>query len=113
MSSDESFLERLALALTAVKLDAVIVGMAAAAVQGAPVMTEDVDLLVRDTDRNRKKVRELCAELGGLLGRPPAQSPAAGKGALESGAYARLVLPRCRRSAQLPFVGQLHPIHHD
>lgn len=66
MSSDESFLERLVLALNAVGLDAVIVGMAAAAVQGAPVMTEDVDLLVRDTVRNRKKVRELCAELGGL-----------------------------------------------
>lgn len=66
MSSDESFLERLAAAVAEVGLDAVVVGMAAAAVLGAPVMTEDVDLLIRDTPRNRKKVRELCELLGGL-----------------------------------------------
>jgi hypothetical protein len=66
MSSDESFLEQLALALSEVGLEAIIVGMAAAAVQGVPAMTEDVDLLVRDTALNRKKVAKLCERLGGL-----------------------------------------------
>ena len=66
MSSDEAFLEALAAALDAVGLEALVVGMTGAALQGVPAMTEDVDLLVRDTDRNRQKLEQLCAALGGL-----------------------------------------------
>jgi hypothetical protein len=66
MSSDEAFLERLVAAMDSVGLDGVIVGMAAAVLQGAPTMTEDIDVLVRDTKRNREKLAELRRVLGGL-----------------------------------------------
>lgn len=64
MSSDERFIADLLRALRSVGLEAIIVGMAAAALQGAPVTTLDVDLLVRDTRRNREKIRALGEALG-------------------------------------------------
>jgi len=48
-SSDDSFLRDLVRALEVTGLEAIIVGSTAAVLQGAPVMTQDVDLLVRDT----------------------------------------------------------------
>lgn len=63
MSFDERFLAELVRALAAIKLEAVVVGTAAAVLQGAPLMTQDVDLLVRDTARNRRKIAALCQEL--------------------------------------------------
>jgi hypothetical protein len=66
MSSDEAFLEKLFLALVETGLDAVVVGMTAAALRGAPVMTEDVDLLLRETPRNRQTLKALRKRLGGL-----------------------------------------------
>ncbi len=60
MSSDEGFLVELLTALRQVKLEAVFVGGTAAVLQGAPVMTQDVDLLVRDIRLNRKKLKDLC-----------------------------------------------------
>ncbi len=63
MSSDELFLCTLLRALAAERLEAIIVGSTAAVIQGAPVMTQDVDLLLRDTPRNRVKLRALCARL--------------------------------------------------
>src|SRR5438105_349928 len=63
MSPDEMFLEKLLAALDNVGLEAVIVGSTAAALQGAPIMTQDVDLLVRDTPLNRDKIDRLSAAL--------------------------------------------------
>jgi hypothetical protein len=64
MSFDEEFLAELVRALAAARLEAVVIGTAAAILQGAPLMTQDVDLLVRDTPRNRRKIANLCDELG-------------------------------------------------
>lgn len=73
MSPDEVFLERLLGALGDAGLEAIVVGTAAAALQGAPVMTLDVDLLLRDTPENREKIARLCEALGGA--RPVEASP--------------------------------------
>jgi hypothetical protein len=64
MHPDEAFVAELLRALDAVGLEAVIVGTTAAVLQGAPVMTLDVDVLIRDTRKNRDKVVELCRALG-------------------------------------------------
>ena len=42
MSPDESFLIKLLRALADVRLEAIVVGTGAAAMQGVPIMTEDV-----------------------------------------------------------------------
>jgi hypothetical protein len=64
MSSDEAFLELLLQALHDSGLEAIVVGTVAAVLQGAPIMTQDVDLLIRDTARNRGKLDKLCAAPG-------------------------------------------------
>jgi hypothetical protein len=64
MSPDEAFLVRLLDALDSVQLDYVIVGMTAASLQGVPLMTQDVDLLVRDTPLTRRRIEELGARIG-------------------------------------------------
>jgi hypothetical protein len=66
MSVDGDILEKLAAALQAVKLDAVVVGNAAGELHGAPISTEDVDLLIRDTATNRRKLKALVEKLGGV-----------------------------------------------
>lgn len=60
-------------ALTDVELEAIIIGNAAAAIQGAPVTTQDIDLLVRDTPRNRQKLEQFSEALGAA--RPVLISP--------------------------------------
>jgi hypothetical protein len=65
MSFDQLFLDELAVALRSVKLEAVVVGNAASILHGAPVLTQDVDLLVRDTPRNRVKLTKLVDKLHG------------------------------------------------
>lgn len=64
-SRDELFLAELASALQKTKLEAIVVGNMASILNDAPVLTQDVDLLVRDTKLNRKKLKQLAAELGG------------------------------------------------
>jgi hypothetical protein len=64
MSPDEAFVVTLLRELAACGLEAIIVGNAAAAIQGVPVTTQDVDLLVRDTPGNREKIERLCVALG-------------------------------------------------
>jgi uncharacterized ParB-like nuclease family protein len=64
MGHDESFLVKLVEALVATRLEALIVGATAAVLQGAPVMTRDIDLLVRDTPLNRKKLEAFAKLLG-------------------------------------------------
>jgi predicted nucleotidyltransferase len=73
MSHDEAFVVELLRALEASGLEAIIVGTTAAVLQGVPLMTEDVDILIRDTPRNREKLARLGAELG--RARPIEHSP--------------------------------------
>ena len=64
MSSDEAFILKLVQAATKVGLEFIVVGMTAGVLHGAPVMTQDIDILVRDTPTNRKKLHALCKKLG-------------------------------------------------
>lgn len=65
-SSDEDFVEIVARSLAAAKLDAIVVGATAAVLQGAPVTTQDVDLLVRRTPRNEPKIAAFRKAMGGF-----------------------------------------------
>lgn len=62
-SSDEAFVERLARVLRESRLEAIVVGATAAVMQGAPLTTMDVDLLIRRTPANEKKLRAVCERL--------------------------------------------------
>jgi hypothetical protein len=64
VSSDEAFVVAVLAALKQVRLEAIVVGSVAGILQGAPVTTQDLDLLVRDTPANRKKIEALGAVLG-------------------------------------------------
>src|SRR5438067_4329842 len=70
MSPDERFLDVLLDALDQVHLEAIIVGATAAIMQDAPVLTRDIDLLIRDTGLNRKKLEALSRHLGGTSPAP-------------------------------------------
>jgi len=52
------------------KLEAVLIGNAAAALQGAPVTTVDFDFLFRKTSRNLAKLKALAHSLGAIVLRP-------------------------------------------
>ena len=67
MSSDEAFLEQILAALGAAGLEAIVVGTTAAILQDAPLMTRDVDLLVRDTPLNRGKLISFAKTLGASI----------------------------------------------
>lgn len=64
------FLAAMAKALREVRLEAIVVGNTASILNGAPVITEDVDLLVRDTSLNRKKLQRFAVLLGGSAPTP-------------------------------------------
>lgn len=64
-SRDELFLAKLASALQKTRLEAIVIGNMAGILNDAPVLSQDVDLLVRDTKLNRKKLKQLASELGG------------------------------------------------
>lgn len=64
------YLEAVASALQEVGLEAVLIGNAGAAVQGAPVTTIDLDFLFRRTPRNLQKLRALADRLGATILRP-------------------------------------------
>ena len=51
-----NYLVQIAAAMEEVKLEAILIGNAAAALQGAPVTTMDLDFFYRDTAVNRKKL---------------------------------------------------------
>lgn len=53
-----------------VGLEAVLIGNAGAALQGAPVTTVDLDFLFRRTPRNLKKLRALADRLGAVVLKP-------------------------------------------
>jgi hypothetical protein len=66
LSSDALFLDKLVRALRELRIDAIIVGNTGSILHGAPVLTQDVDLLVRDRPANRNKIRECAAKMGGV-----------------------------------------------
>jgi hypothetical protein len=63
-------LARIAELLVRHKLEAVMVGNAAAAVQGAPVTTVSIDFVFRKTATNIKKLKALNQDLGAMILRP-------------------------------------------
>src|SRR2546429_9258052 len=75
MSSDisEKTLVALAKALRAVKLEAIVIGNCASMLNGAPVTTQDIDLLIRDTRTNRRKLARFADEIGGAVPLPASQ----------------------------------------
>jgi predicted nucleotidyltransferase len=57
-------------ALNRARLEAVMIGNAAAALHGAPVTTIDVDFMFRDTPVNLRKLKTVARELGAVIMRP-------------------------------------------
>ncbi|MEO5925210.1 MAG: hypothetical protein ABIR70_15420 [Bryobacteraceae bacterium] len=51
-------------------LEAILIGNAAAALQGAPVTTVDLDFLIRKTPRNLQKLTAVAKTLGAMVLRP-------------------------------------------
>jgi predicted nucleotidyltransferase len=72
MSSDvsEATLVELARALRVSRLDAIVIGNSASMLNGAPVTTQDIDLLIRDTRMNRRKLVRFADEIGGSAPTP-------------------------------------------
>ena len=66
----EPLLAEVARQLRAVDFEAVLIGNAAAALQGAPVTTIDFDFLFRKTPRNLAKMKALAKALGATILRP-------------------------------------------
>lgn len=69
-SSDLDRVRRVAEAISEARLEAVVVGCTAAIFHMAPLLTLDLDLLIRDTPLNRKKLKRV-AELLGAQGPVP------------------------------------------
>lgn len=69
-------LRRIAVALRACRLEAVLIGNAAAALQGAPVTTLDFDFFFRTSPANIRKLKALADHLHATILRPyyPASS---------------------------------------
>ncbi len=63
----EPILKEIARALDGCRLEAVLVGNAAAALQGAPVTTLDFDFMFRKTPANLKKLKALADRLSGRI----------------------------------------------
>jgi predicted nucleotidyltransferase len=61
---------KIAAALKECKLEAVMIGNAAAALQGAPVTTIDIDFMYRGNEYNKKKIEKLADVLGGTVSQP-------------------------------------------
>jgi predicted nucleotidyltransferase len=57
-------------ALNRARLEAVMIGNAAAALHGAPVTTLDVDFMFRETPGNLGKLKAAARELGAVIMRP-------------------------------------------
>ena len=69
-------LRRITTALSECRLEAVLIGNAAAALQGAPITTLDFDFLFRSTPGNVRKLKALADRLDAIILRPyyPASS---------------------------------------
>jgi predicted nucleotidyltransferase len=66
----EPLLISVAAALAAVKLEAVLIGNAAAAIHGAPVTTVDLDFMFRSTPGNLTKLKRFAERLEAVVLRP-------------------------------------------
>jgi hypothetical protein len=66
----EPLLRRVAHALAHAKLEAVLIGNAAAALQGAPVTTLDLDFMFRATPTNLRKLKAFARDLDAMVLRP-------------------------------------------
>lgn len=66
----EKTLVALARALRLVRLEAVVIGNSASMLNGAPVTTQDIDLLIRDTRLNRRKLARFADAIGGTAPMP-------------------------------------------
>ena len=66
----EPFLAEVARYLEELHFNVVLIGNAAAALQGAPVTTVDFDFMLRKTPVNRRKLKELAGRLGAVVLRP-------------------------------------------
>ena len=65
-NAHEAFLTALAAGLRDARLEAIVVGNMASILNGASVLTQDVDLLVRATPLNRKKLKRFATAMGGV-----------------------------------------------
>jgi predicted nucleotidyltransferase len=63
-------LTRILTALHEHRLEAVLIGNAAAAMHGAPVTTLDFDFMFRDTPTNLRKLKAVAADLQAMILRP-------------------------------------------
>ena len=63
-------LEAVAAALAAARLEAILIGNAAAAIQGAPVTTVDFDFMFRATPVNLMKLKKFATQLDAVILRP-------------------------------------------
>jgi predicted nucleotidyltransferase len=70
MSVDEKLLATIVETAAKVRLEIIFIGNAAAALNGAPVTTDDCDLFVRHTTTNIRKLRAFASALGGQLWQP-------------------------------------------
>jgi len=61
------FIEQILSAFVAARLEAILIGNSGAAIQGAPVTTDDFDWLIRDTESNLKKLERVAILLGGQV----------------------------------------------
>jgi hypothetical protein len=66
----EPVLAVVARAMRRINLDGVLIGNAAAALNGAPVTTVDLDFLIRGTPANARKLKALAKEMGAVIFRP-------------------------------------------
>jgi predicted nucleotidyltransferase len=66
----EPFLRLVARALSNRRLEAVLIGNAAAALQGSPVTTLDLDFMFRKTPTNLRKIKGVADDLEAVVMRP-------------------------------------------
>ncbi len=66
----EPLLLAIARAMSRCRLDAVLIGNAAAALQGSPVTTMDFDFMFRKTSTNMTKLKRVADDLGAIVLRP-------------------------------------------
>lgn len=63
MSPDEIILRKILKGLKEVNLETILVGNVACVLQGVPVMTQDIDFFIRDTELNKKKILQFAKNL--------------------------------------------------
>src|SRR5256886_10674028 len=66
----EPLLGQVAAALAEVRLEAILIGNAAAAIHGAPVTTVDFDFMFRATPVNLAKLKKFAGRLDAMILRP-------------------------------------------